>query len=447
MPRPHHLISLRHTALTSLALVALLASSCARQLPTAADTTPSRAASPVRHGNGDNVENEVVVTLTAGTDPAVIANEYGATLLDYDAENMLACYLPGGTQTPAELVALMTTDVRLTTSESNGWIVPAEARQKSFAFDDGQGSFTTTVEQPAAAAIGLPAAHKVSTGGGVKVAILDTGIDPSHPMFAGRIVASADFLTPTNTAAVDMADGIDNDNNDAIDEAYGHGTHVAGIVSLAAPDCMLLVGRVLDADGQGDVLAVAAGIRWAVRNGADVINLSLGTLTHSDAIQNALEYAENHHVVVVASAGNWGAENPQEFPARSSHAIAIAASDASRHPAPFTSFGNFVALTAPGVAVRSAYPGNAYRLWSGTSMSTPFVAGTAALLLSVHPTWSPSTVLERITSTASHLYGVSPAQQDKLGDGMLNAGNALAPDYDPGVTPTDDPEEIVRTVR
>ena len=246
MPRQHHLISMGHTALASLALVALLASSCARQLPTAVDSKPSRAASPAQHGSDDDVESEVVVTLAAGADPAVIATEYGATLLDFDADNRLACYLPGGTQTPAELVALMASDARLTTAESNGWVIPAEARQKSFAFDDGQGTFQTTVEQPAAAAIGLPAAHKVSTGGGVKVAILDTGIDPSHPMFAGRIVASADFLAPTNTAAIDMADGIDNDNNDAIDEAYGHGTHVAGIVSLAAPDCMLLVGRVLE---------------------------------------------------------------------------------------------------------------------------------------------------------------------------------------------------------
>lgn len=447
MPRSLRHLSLRRVTLAGIALVALLASSCARQLPTAATAGPTRSTGSLRHGGDDNVDNQVVVTLAAGSDAQVIANDYGATLLDYDTVNMLAVYEPGGSQTAAELVALMATDARLTTSESNGWIVPAEARQKSFAFDDGQGSFANAVEQPAATAIGLPAAHRVSLGGGVKVAVLDTGIDPSHPMFAGRIVASADFLNPANTAAVDMADGIDNDNNDAIDEAYGHGTHVAGIVSLAAPACMLLVGRVLDADGQGDVLAVAAGIRWAVRNGADVINLSLGTLTHSDAIQNALEYAEDHHVVVVASAGNWGAENPQEFPARSSHAIAIAASDASRHPAPFTSFGNFVELTAPGVAVRSAYPGNAYRLWSGTSMSAPFVAGTAALLLSLHPTWSPSTVLERITSTASHLYGVSPAQHDKLGEGMLNAGAALEPDYDPGVTPGDDPNAVVRPTR
>ena len=446
MPRSHQDI-LQRTAPAVLVLLALLASSCARQLPTAVDTAPTRTSGRLQHGGDDNVDNQVVATLAAGADPQAIANDYDATLVYWDADNSLAIFSPGGSQTPADLVLAMTGDVRLTTQETNGWIVPAEARQKSFAFDDGFGSLQTTIEQPAAAAIGLPAAHKVSTGGGVKVAILDTGIDPTHPMFAGRIVGAKDFLDPNNVLATDVADGIDNDGNNAIDEAYGHGTHVAGIVSIAAPDAMLLVGRVLDADGQGDVLAVAAGIRWAVKSGAKVINLSLGTLTHSDAIQNALEYAEDHHVTVLASAGNWGAENPQEFPARSSHAIAIAASDATSHPAAFTSYGSFVALSAPGVAVRSAYPGGAYRLWSGTSMSTPFVTGTAALLLSVHPDWSPSRVLERIGSTATHLTGLTPAQYGKLGDGMLNAGAALAPDYDPGIIPTDDPEEVLRGSR
>lgn len=80
-------------------------------------------------------------------------------------------------------------------------------------------------------------------------------------------------------------------------------------------------------------------------------------------------------------------------------------------------------------------------------MSTPFVTGTAALLLSVHPDWSPSRVLERIGSTATHLTGLTPAQYGKLGDGMLNAGAALAPDYDPGIIPTDDPEEVLRGSR
>ena len=444
MPRSPFEQPIRHLVVLALVLV-LGGSSCSRQLPTAAsgDSRATRLSSQIVRD--DDYGTQVVVTLVAGADPAAIATQYGATLLEFESDELLAAYRPGAGQTPAALAAQLALDARVTTSEANGPIIPAETRQKSFAFDDGVGTLQTTAAQPAAEAIGLADAHRVSIGGGVKVAVLDTGVDPSHPMFAGRIVASADFLNPANTAALDMADGVDNNANDAIDESYGHGTHVAGIVMLTAPGAQLLVGRVLDADGQGDVLAVAAGIRWAVRNGARVINLSLGTLDHSSAIQSALEYAEYQGVTVVASAGNWGAADPREFPARSSHAHAVAASDAMAHPAAFTSFGNFVALTAPGVAVRSAYPGSAYRLWSGTSMSAPFVSGTAALLLAVHPTWSPAQVMARMGATASHLYGLTPAQYDNMGEGMLDAAAALMVDYAPGIEGTPDtPERLVR---
>ena len=252
MPRPLHHLSLRHVTLASLALVALLASSCARQLPTAAATSPTRTTGSLQHGGDDNVDNQVVVTLAAGTDAQVIANDYGATLLDYDAANSLAVYRPGGSQTAAELVALMATDVRLTTSESNGRIIPAEARQKSFAFDDGQGSFQNAVEQPAAAAIGLPAAHRISTGGGVKVAILDTGIDPSHPMFAGRIGDSAELLNPAKTAAVDRADGIENENKDAIEEKSNEIPALQPLLqSLALPPGTLITADAMHCQQEG----------------------------------------------------------------------------------------------------------------------------------------------------------------------------------------------------
>jgi subtilisin family serine protease len=195
---------------------------------------------------------------------------------------------------------------------------------------------------------------------------------------------------------------------------------------------------VLDADGVGDVVTVAAGIRWAVGQGANVINLSLGSLQFSHAIEEALEEAEQHGVIVVASAGNWGAELPMEFPARDPHAIAIAASDAFGAPAPWTSYAVYVKLSAPGVAIRSAAPGGGYRMWSGTSMSTPFVAGTAALLLQLHPSWPAYGVMARLADAAAPMNGLSAAQFGKLGAGMLDAGAALAPD-----APTDeDPPTI-----
>ena len=424
MPHPTSRLPIVRLLLAALMMLALAASSCSKQSPVAVTPPPT--------GGPDEFATQVVVLLAPGVSPDSVAAAYGATLHEFDSESGLAALIPSGGQTAIELAALLALDARVVTSEQNGALVPAETRQKSFAFDDGLGSLQTTVEQPAADSLGLAVAHTVSTGAGVKVAVLDTGIDPSHPMIAGNIAASADFLNPANTTATDLSDGVDNDGNGAIDEAYGHGTHVAGIVMLTAPDAQLLVARVLDADGRGDVLAVAAGIRWALRNGARVINLSLGTLKGSDAIQDALEEAENANVTVVASAGNWGSDTPEEYPARSSHALAVAASDVTGRPASFTSFGGFVALAAPGIAVRSAYPGSAYRLWSGTSMSAPFVAGTAALLVSLHPGWGSEEVMQRLALTARPLRDLSVPQREKMGEGMLDTRAALLVDQ---VTP------------
>ncbi len=413
-----------------LAILAAFAASCARHLPTAptalsgAERDPAPRVSPMRAASA---EDEVVATLAPGTDAAAVATSYGATLIE-DQDWGCARFSPGAGETPDALVLRMAGDPRLITSERNATLEPAETRaQEPYAADDGHGSPDTYANQPATGAIRLAYAHLWSRGDGVRVAILDTGAELGHPAFAGRIVEGWDFIGKDAVPA-DAPDGLDNDADGRVDEAVGHGTHVAGIVALTAPRSQLLIARVLDSDGRGDVMSVASGIRWALSHGARVINLSLGMLKNSDAIQYLLEGAESQGVVVVASAGNWGAEDPREFPSTSSHALGIAAVNAQAEPASFTSFGDHIALCAPGVGVRSAFPGGGYWVWSGTSMSTPFVAGTAALLLARHPEWGVTQVLDRLDQTARPLSGASPAQQGKLGSGALDAGAALAPD-------------------
>jgi len=190
--------------------------------------------------------------------------------------------------------------------------------------------------------------------------------------------------------------------------------------------------RVLDDEGRGDVRTVAAGIRWALGQGARVINLSLGMTTTSSAVELALLEAQMRGAIVVTSAGNTGSEFPQEYPATSLRVIAVAACDPSNRPATFTSFGSFVDVSAPGVAIRSAYPGGQYRLWSGTSMSAPFVSGTAALLLGLHPQWSMVTVMNRLRQTTRPLMGGSFQQIGRLGSGVLDVNDALADDRPAG---------------
>ena len=413
--------------LAALVLLSAVSASCGRSpVGTVAPARDLQAETRVAGGvarGGDALDGQLVATLAAGVNASAVAASYGATVLAYDCDERTASFLPAVGQTPAALQALLAADPRVITAEPNGWLETAETRQQSFAFDDGFGSAQTVAEQPAAAAIQLDIAHEVALGTGVVVAILDTGIDPRHPMLRYSILGGHDFVDGDDDPT-DVCDFLDNDGDGHVDEAFGHGTHVAGIVHLVAPEARLLAVRVLDADGRGDIVKIAAGVRWAVDHGAKVINLSLGSLKSSDALQHALEEAENLGVVVITSAGNWGASTPEEFPARSSHAAAIAAVDATDHPATFSSFGQIVALSAPGVGVRSAYPGGGYRLWSGTSMAAPFVAGTAALLAETHPAWTLNQMLQRMGATASPV----PGNAGTFGAGALNAGAALAAD-------------------
>jgi hypothetical protein len=408
------------------ALASLLLASCGHSLPgslTAPRVRQDRPQIGAGGGGAHDIEGQVMVTLIAGVDPASIAADHGATLVEYEADERVASFLPGALQTPAALLEALTADGRILTSEPNSWLETAETRQSSFAFDDGANTPQTFIEQPSRQAIRLEEAHEVAFGAGVTVAILDTGIDPRHPLLRHAYAGGWDFVDH-DADPTELRDGFDDDGDGNIDEAFGHGTHVAGIVHMVAPEARLLALRVLDADGRGDVVQIAAGVRWAVAHGAKVINLSLGTLSSSDALQHSLGDAENAGVIVITSAGNWGAETPVEFPARSSHVAAVAAVDANAEPALFSSFGHIVALSAPGVGVRSTYPGGGYRLWSGTSMAAPFVAGTAALLAEVHPDWTLRPMMLRMMDTASPV----ASQGDAFGAGALDAGAALAPD-------------------
>jgi subtilisin family serine protease len=411
-------------------IVSLLASSCSREVPTALSSrAPARA--DLQRFSSSAVSGEVVITLAPGADAATVAASYGATLVHDDAAQSVACLSPSAGGTVANLMANLSTDPRVSSSEANALLQTAESRQQSFAFDDGLCTPATYVEQPTTQALHLLDAHNTATGVGVRIAILDTGIDPNHPALQGHVVAAHDFVLE-RAGATEVAQGVDTNGDGVVDGAWGHGTHLSGIVLLTAPDAQLIVGRVLDSDGVGDVVTVAAGIRWAISQGANIINLSLGTLQSSEAISTAIMDAKEHGVIVTVSAGNWGAEFPQEYPASDPRVITVAASDAFGAPAPWTSYASYIRLSAPGMGVRSTYPGGEYRLWSGTSMSAPFVAGTVALLLQMHPYWTQADYLDRLRTTASPLNSLSAAQSGKLGAGMLDVGAALKADAAPG---------------
>ncbi|HVE12534.1 MAG TPA: S8 family peptidase [Elusimicrobiota bacterium] len=246
-------------------------------------------------------------------------------------------------------------------------------------------------------------AWSVTRGGGVKVAVVDTGVDSTHPNL--RIVGGANMIQP---GASYMDDN-------------GHGTHVAGTIGALdgrrgvvgiAPEANIYAVKVLDADGSGTFSDIIAGIQWCADNGIKVANFSLGASRGTPSLQEAVAEATARGVTIVAAAGNSGSD--VGFPAAYPEAIAVAATDVNGDVAEFSSRGPQVAIAAPGVNVLSTSPGGGYRNLSGTSMATPHIAGLAVLAIASHGYTTPQEVRLALMRSAHRLPGV-PAEQQGAG--------------------------------
>ncbi|MEV8635151.1 S8 family serine peptidase [Streptosporangium sp. NPDC051023] len=299
------------------------------------------------------------------------------------------------------------------------------------------------------AKINCPEAWNVTTGSpGVTVAVVDTGVDLNHPQLAPLLRPGRDLVDWGPNPAVpspwvlegDFA-GVDDDPQDEV----GHGTHVAGTIACLSNDgtgvagvtwqCRLLPVRVLvrarntvtgRVSGIGSSADIAAGIRWAADNGAQVINLSLGGSTDTTVERDAIAYAVGRGVVVVAAMGNDGTGNPS-YPAAYPDVIAVGAVDSTDKRAPFSQTGTHIDVAAPGVNVLSTYWDDTYASLSGTSMASPHVAGLAALILSANSALSSAQVGQIIRDTARPLRDdpADPVPNDRYGSGLIDAKAAL----------------------
>ena len=285
--------------------------------------------------------------------------------------------------------------------------------------------------------IGVPAAWGVSRGRGVTVAVLDTGTGPGTPDLAGSVKAGPDYTVGVNPAHYRPP--------------HWHGTYIASLIAGhgsgpgrdagvlgVAPDATILSVRVvLDEQEPGFLVysanqryknALARGVRYAVRNGAQVINMSLGAAAGTGPLRQAIGMAISHGVVVIASAGNdakqSGGFTPYSYPAAYPGVIAVAAVGADGRPASFSDRNSSVVLSAPGVSVVGASPGGGYALASGTSPAAAFVSGVAALIKSRYPGLGPALVRQALVSSAAHRPpgGYRPG----TGFGEVDASAALA---------------------
>ena len=280
-------------------------------------------------------------------------------------------------------------------------------------------------------------AWNTTKGGGITVAVVDTGVAAGHPDLAGKVLPGHEFLG-----------AIDRDRSPMIDDC-GHGTHVAGTIAAipnngsgiagAAPSVKILPVRVLSAANScgGWSSDVAKGIVWAANHGARVINLSLGGPGPDSALAQAVSYARSRGAVVVAAAGNNHGEctpykNKTIYPGATTGAIGVAAVDSNLQHACFSNTGTYVDLAAPGVGIVSTVivAGNPYNYgyasWDGTSMATPHVAAAAALLLSYRPVCTPAQVESRLETTAVRLPRYSAGETRLYGNGLVDPAKALA---------------------
>lgn len=375
-------------------------------------------------GSNNFVPNEVLVKLLQANDLASIAAEYDLDPTPLDQFGTRAIYrmqIMDGAAPPERAVQLEA-DARVDYAEPN-FIGRAPEGVQRVSWPKGEES-SDYQEQWAAGVIRLPEAHTVTRGAEVTVAVLDTGIDLTHPALVGQLVSGYDFVDlDADPSEVGTADQ---------NLHYGHGTHVAGLVALVAPEASIMPLRVLDEDGVGNIWVLAEALAYAINpdgnpntaDGADVINLSLSTIQQTNLLaeivasvtceqdddpgeeDDCLVGPNQHGAVVVAAAGNSSSSIP-EYPAAEGvlGSLAIGASTQADTLAVFSNYGSWVDLAAPGQDILSTVPSGEYAVWSGTSMATPLAAGEAALVRAVNPNYSAADVVGQMISKSESING------------------------------------------
>ena len=255
-------------------------------------------------------------------------------------------------------------------------------------------------------------AWSVTRGAGINVAVIDTGIDADHPDLAANVKGGINYVASRGRI-----------NPSAWDDDNGHGSHVAGIIGAldntigvvgVAPQCSLYALKVLNKSGMGYTSDVIAAIQWAVSNGMDIATMSLGSNSASLAEQQACDTAAAAGLILVAAAGNDGKD--VDYPGAYSSVIAVAATDSSNQVASWSSPGPEVDIAAPGVSIYSCYKNGGYATLSGTSMATPHVTGTLALVLAAGRSPNLCLSADDLPPAGTDIY---------TGCGLVDAGEAV----------------------
>lgn len=371
----------------------------------------------------ERVGRRLILALSPGADPFAVAAALGYELKKV-GDGFIVVETPeeregfedddaiGADEARADVLAAAA-DARVNGPEGSGTL------GQVFGSDLGRTDFTG---QQAFVQVRLSAVPAAVRGAGIVVAVLDTGVDATHPDLAGRVLPGRDFVASDDDAS-EEANGLDDDLDGRIDEGVGHGTFVAGLVLAVAPDARVLPVRVLDSDARGEVSDILAGIYWAVDQGADVLNLSFGTDAPTPFLADAVDYAIARGVIVVAAGGNGGSPAGTDLPAAASGVVAIGGTAESGAPATFTDGSKDISAAAPATGLVGPFPGGGYARADGTSFAAAIASGGAALLAERRPGLTSPQAAARVSATARGApRGLSPAQRRRLGGGRLDLG-------------------------
>jgi subtilisin family serine protease len=277
--------------------------------------------------------------------------------------------------------------------------------------------------QYAAAKLRLPQAHELAKGRNVLVAMIDSGVDISHPELDGAIAGTFDTI-------------------DGSGKPHSHGTAIAGLIAAharlmgSAPAARILAVRAFDGTGassEGSTFNILKGLDWAAVNGARVINMSFAGPS-DPAIHRDMEAAYKNAIVLIAAAGNAGPKSPPLYPAADPYVIAVTATDAEDRIFAASNRGPYIAVAAPGVDILVAAPDGAYQIQSGTSFSAAEMSGIAALMIERRPNLTPNAIRAILFATAKAL--APDTKSNKFNPRLADAYQAISVDAPPPVALT-----------
>lgn len=367
---------------------------------------------------------QIIARLADGAEPGQVAATYGLAVLDQTDQAPFVLFDAPDVSSATVARTLMTLDANVIWTEDNFNLAAPEGQRKGSTLPAvGDRTSNVNANRNALSQIGWTPTIASAPGRTVKVAILDTGLSPFAGAIWNKVIASANFVELTSPA-YDIPQNTDSNRDRLFDQMTGHGTMVAGIVDQVSPQSQFIVVRVADSDGNSTTWRLVKGIAFATVNGAELANVSLGTLTRIPAMSDVFDWSTARNLTVVAAIGNNGIRDACS-PARIRNAICVAGLTSANLKSSFSNWDSVCLASAPAEGICSTDWSGSMAVWSGTSFSTPFVTGGLAEFLRRNGSLGSSSTLSSVLkSTVTDIGKLNPLYKGRLG-GLLNVAKLI----------------------